>query len=100
MNFEGGMNRNESKAKFIALEVINLNIKHAKAFKEAGTGVERMALAIHQVAGLERIKQIHMSIPANCFKRDSIGIDKRRYKRHLRKDSYMAVKINQTGSKL
>lgn len=96
------MNRDESKAKFIALELIKLNVKHAKAFKEAGTQVERMMLAIQQVAGLGRIRQFQIFVPANCFKRDSIGIDKRRYKRYLRKQKHkgLIVKINQTGSKL
>jgi RecA/RadA recombinase len=88
------MNRIESKAGFIALELIELNVKYAKAFSEARTQVERMALAFHQAASLERIKQIHASVPAACFKRDSIGIDKRRYKRHLRKNKGLVVKVN------
>lgn len=96
------MTRHESKAKFIALELIKLNAKHAKAFKEAGTEVERMALAIQQVACLERIKKVQASVPASCFKKDSVGIDKRRYKRYLRKQKHRGwvVKVNQTGSKL
>lgn len=96
------MTRYESKSKFIELEVIKLNAKYAKDFKEAGTQVERMALAIQQLARLERMKQIQASVPAECFKKDSIGIDKRRYKRYLRKQKHRGwvVKVNQTGSKL
>lgn len=94
------MNRIESKAGFIALEITMANAIHAEAFGKARSGVERMALAIQQAASLDRIKQIQASVPVECFKKGSIGIDKRRYKRHIRKNGCLAVKINQTGSKL
>lgn len=88
------MNRHESKAKFIAIEVIKNNIKNAQALNRCITYEGRLAIMAQNAVRFERIKQVRISVPASCFKKDSIGIDKRRYRRHLRKKSGVTVKIN------
>ena len=88
------MTRHESKSKFIALEVIKNNIRHAQALKRCIAYDERLAIMAQHAVGFERIKQVLASVPAKCFKKDSIGIDKSRYKRHLRKNSGAVVGLN------